>query len=578
MKNHLDISIGEYSSAGLKEINQDCHGHKKPDDSLLTTKGIAIALADGISSSDVSQIASEAAINGFLDDYYCTSESWSVKASVEKVLLASNSWLWAQNQRNHEYRLNRDKGMVCTFSGLIFKSNHAYSFHIGDAQIARFRSTESEHKWKTLTNAHRVQASPEQSYLARALGMKHDLEIDFNSHPLNVGDIFVLSTDGIHEFVNHDDIQQAIEQSENLNAAAKEIAEKALELRSNDNITIQIVRVNSLPERQAAELVKHLSTLPFPPKLRPRAEFDGFKIIREIHISSRSHVWLALDLTTKQDVVLKMPSTEGRLDNDYLQRFLIEEWIAKRIDNPHVLKPFKTERKQQYLYIATEFVKGQTLTQWMIDNPVPNLETVRQIIEQIAQGLQAFHRQEMLHQDLRPNNIIIDESNTVKIIDFGSTYVAGIEEIQSAAEPQWTLGTAQFMAPEYLLGLFGTKRSDLYSLACISYHMLSGRSPYGTAVFKAHSRYAQRQLRYQSVLDPKRSIPAWVDLTLKKALQVDPDKRYQELSEFIYDLRQPNRSFANQTKAPLLQRNPVRFWQGVSALLTVAVIFLLSQL
>ena len=98
----------------------------------------------------------------------------------------------------------------------------------------------------------------------------------------------------------------------------------------------------------------------------------------------------------------------------------MEDWIAKRINNPHVLKALPAKRKRNYLYIVTEFIDGQNLSQWIIDNPKPKIEIVRNIIEQVAKGIQAFHRQEMIHQDIRPNNIMIDASGTVKIIDFGS--------------------------------------------------------------------------------------------------------------------------------------------------------------
>ena len=133
-------------------------------------------------------------------------------------------------------------------------------------------------------------------------------------------------------------------------------------------------------------------------------------------------------------------------------------------------------------------------------------------------------------------------------------------------------------APEYFLGEFGTKRSDIYSLACITYHMLSGRSPYGTAVAKSRTQLDQRRLVYKSVLAPQRQLPAWIDLCFKKGLQVDPLKRYAEISEFIQDLRKPNPKFIQQSRPPLLDRDPVRFWQGVSAVLLAFSIVLLVRL
>ena len=126
----------------------------------------------------------------------------------------------------------------------------------------------------------------------------------------------------------------------------------------------------------------------------------------------------------------------------------------------------------------------------MIDNPKPDLETVRGIVEQIASGLRAFHRKEMLHQDLRPDNIMIDKTGTVKIIDFGSTKVAGVVEAAPSRHRDDILGTVQYTAPEYFLGEGGSPRSDLFSLGVITYQMLTGTLPYGSQIAKARTQVA----------------------------------------------------------------------------------------
>lgn len=171
--------------------------------------------------------------------------------------------------------------------------------------------------------------------------------------------------------------------------------------------------------------------------------------------------------------MIKIPAVDMRGNPDYLARFLMEEWVARRITNAHVLKPSLQTRRRNYLYIVTEFIKGKTLKQWMIDHPEPGLEDVRNIIEQVAKGLRAFHRQEVFHQDLCPDNIMIDETGSVKIIDFGSVRVAGLSEITSPMTQQNILGTAQYGAPEYFLGEVGSKHADMFSLGIICYQMLS---------------------------------------------------------------------------------------------------------
>ena len=98
MPDTLQVSVGQATDKGVKPLNQDFHAVQIPASPLLESKGIAMALADGISSSSVSQIASATAVQNFLSDYYCTSEAWSVKTSGLKVLAAANSWLYAQTR------------------------------------------------------------------------------------------------------------------------------------------------------------------------------------------------------------------------------------------------------------------------------------------------------------------------------------------------------------------------------------------------------------------------------------------------------------------------------------------------
>ncbi|MEH6910836.1 MAG: bifunctional protein-serine/threonine kinase/phosphatase [Oceanicoccus sp.] len=571
MRKQLKVSVGQYSDKGRKPLNQDFTGIYIPEEPLLSSKGIAVAIADGISSSNVSQIASEIAVSSFLQDYASTSECWSVKKSAECVLQATNSWLFSQT-RNSPHRFNKDKGYICTFSALIIKSNSGYIFHTGDSRVYRIFDQQLEQ----LTEDHTHRLDEENSYLTRSLGIHQNLDLDYHTFSVEPGDMFLLTTDGIHEFVSSPDAVKAIEANvDNLDQAAMTIAEHALNAGSDDNLSVQILRVDQLPDLQIDEIYNQVSTLPLPPSLSARMIFEGYTIERELYISSRSHVYLGIDEETGEQAVIKIPSTEMRDNSVYLESFLMEEWIARRIDNNHVLKSIPTTRKRNYLYLATEYIEGQTLAQWIRDNSKPGIEEVRDIAAQIAKGLQAFHRKEMIHQDLRPNNIMIDRSGTAKIIDFGSTKVAGIAEIQQSGHIQ---GTAQFTAPEYFLGQEGSDRSDLFSLGVICYYMLAGTLPYGTRVSTATTRTAQNRLSYTSLSAQREEIPAWVDGAIRKAVSIDPKNRYQTLSEFIYDLRHPNKQLVDKSRPPLIDRNPIAFWKGISCALSLIIIVLLSQI
>ncbi|NMK44716.1 bifunctional protein-serine/threonine kinase/phosphatase [Achromobacter sp. Bel] len=571
----LQVAVGQHTERGRKPVNQDFHGLCVPGEPLLGAKGVAVALADGISSSNVSHIASETAVASFLEDYYCTPETWSVKKSAHKVLSAANGWLHAQTrQRQHpDQPRDADRGYVCTMTVMVLKATTAHILHIGDARIYRLRGG----KMEQLTDDHRVWISQDKSYLGRALGLTPHLEIDYHTQPVEQGDVFLLATDGVYEHIDAADVSGALDTHRDaLDQAAHALVQLAYERGSDDNLTVQIVRIEALPPRRADEIARYSHNLPCPPLLTAGMAFDGFLIQDELRASHRSHVYLARDIASGEPVVLKIPSLDMRHDPAYLERLLTEEWIARRIDSRHVVRAWPMPRPRHYLYTVSEHIAGRTLTRWMADHPRPALDEAVAIIEQVARGLQAFHRLEIVHQDLRPDNILITEDGHAKIIDLGSAQTAGL--LDRAAQDDDAapmLGTAQYAAPETFLGEAGTARSDLYSLAAVLYHMLSGRLPYGAEVARARSRAAQLRLKYVSVLDADRELPAWIDGVLSPALHPDPAARTAELSEFTHALRHPPDAARRGERLPLLERNPLAFWKGL-CLIQFIVILILS--
>ncbi|MDV7340203.1 bifunctional protein-serine/threonine kinase/phosphatase [Terasakiella sp. A23] len=554
----LSVSVGQYSTAGNKPTNQDFHGALIPQGHVCALKGITLALADGISSSPVSHEASETIVKALMSDYYCTSDAWSVKTAASRVISATNSWLYAQNRRARVGDMNR--GMVCTLSSVIFKGTHAHLFHVGDSRIWRI----SGDRLEPLTEDHRIILSEDESYLGRSIGSGPEVEIDYTQHAISEGDIYLLTTDGVHEFWDSNHVVDSIRNCQTLDDAAKLIVADALGKGSDDNLTLQIARVDQIPaSNDNAELLDDTLNLPLGNLPNVGDVIDNFRILRPIVNSARSHIYLA-QTPDNQQVVLKFPSVDMSESVDYLRRFVMEEWISRRIKSPYVLGPAPTPEKRTCLYTVTEFVEGQTLRQWMIDNPNPKLEEVRNIIEQVAQGLRAFHRKEMLHQDLRPENIMIDEGGTVKIIDFGSTSVAGVQEVSPVYVDSDILGTVQYTAPEYFLGYAGTSASDLFSLGVIAYEMLTGKLPYGTKVNHVRTQKDLRKLTFKSTLASKEPLPDWIEYALQKAVHLNTAKRYLTFSEFLKDLRKPAPDFKSKNALPLMERNPVLFWQGLS--------------
>lgn len=571
MKNLLRVSIGQYSHKGRKEINQDFHDLFIPKNHLLTTKGIGVAIADGISSSKVSQEASKIAVVNFLQDYYATPESWSVENAASKIITSINSWLFSKNKQNL-YHLEKDKGYVCTFSSVIIKSSIAHIFHVGDTRVYLIR----DGKFKQLTTDHRTWISKEQSYLTRALGIDSKILIDYENLSVEENDIFMLATDGVYEFVSDEFINTTIEKYQyDLDTVAKITIDKAYENNSDDNLTVQFLKVDNIPNKDIKEIYTHIEQRPIPPILEENQEFDGYIIIRELSHTNRSHVYLAVDRQSDQKVVIKIPSTEFKDDESYLESFLLEEWIAKRIKNPHVLKAYDSARKSNYFYLATEYIEGETLAQWMIDNPKPSLDKVREFTEQIIKALNSFHKLEMVYQDLRPQNIMIDKDGTLKLIDFGAVFIKGINEIATSTEQPHIKGTATYSAPEYFVGEAGSKKSDLFSLAVIVYEMLSKKLPYGVKVARTRTKAQQKKLQYTSIYP---SYPVWIDECLRKALSVNPNKRYEELSEFLFDLKKPNKKFLVKKEDSIIEREPLLISRIMNLVQFLIIIYLLKEL
>lgn len=552
------ITLGQYSDQGLKKENQDSYGILVPESSTLDHKGIVMVIADGVSGCEEGKLASETCVKSLLSDYYSTPDSWTVKTAIQKVLIATNRWMLGVAQKGIEHH----KGLASTMSALVVKSSTVHLFHIGDTRIYRLR----KNKMEQLTQDHRFWGSNDKNYLTRAMGIDPHLDIDYTNFLLEQDDTFIFTTDGIHEFVSDQIIEKITsDNSENLDRAAKEISLLALQQGSDDNVTCQVVRFNQLPQIGDNEVYRKLTELPFPPELTAGMILDGYRIQRELHASNRTQIYLATDEHTGQQVVIKTPSVNFVDDPLYLDMFVHEEWVGKRIDNNHVLKIREQERPRQFLYYVTEYVDGQTLRHWMNDNPNPDIHDVRDIVRQIARGLRAFHRKEMIHQDLKPENIIIDTQGTVKIIDFGSTKIAGIEEITSPLQRQILLGTQHYTAPEYLQGLTASNRSDNFSLGVICYEMITGQLPFG-------EKYGEKNLNKLNYIPARHwisDLPIWVDGALKKMIHKKPSNRYEETSEFIHDLAYPNKIFTETEHIPLLERNPLGFWKGL-ALISLA--------
>ncbi len=566
----LVINLGTCSTKGVKEQNEDYVSVYVPTNlHQLENKGIALALADGVSSAEAGKEASETAVGNFITDYYQTPDTWSVSHSGQKILTAINLKLY---RKSHEYA-NEEKGYLCTFSGMIVKSQIAHIFHAGDSRIYRVE----DNKLRQVTNDHTAMIGKGRSILARAVGMDSSLNIDYSKIEIKQGDIFLLSSDGVHDFVSNQDLIDQLQRQDSEQVIAEAIVELAKANQSDDNISCIVAKVESLPKQSLDDFNSRLTRLPFPPELEAGMKIDGFRVLKEIFASSRSQLYLVEDQDSGEQAVMKTPSINFENDTSYIDRFIQEEWIGKRIDTPFVVKTLHQSRKRNFLYYLMEYVEGETLEVWIKKNRFPRPKVAIKIVEQIAEGLKAFHNQETIHQDLKPGNVMITKDGDAKILDFGSVYVAGIAEIFRPLEHEGALGTASYSDPQYLMGMNSGVQGDLYALATITYEIFTGELPYGFAIEECQSALDYDRLRYRSANQFNPVIPLWFDRTLQRGVEFNLEKRYTNLDEFLKDLHHPNPNYLLDDPSYKEDKNQALFWQFISGfmLLTILLIFVL---
>lgn len=546
-----------------KSINEDAIGYRVPEDDLLSTKGAVAVVADGVSSAEAGKEAAQRSVEVILDNYFRTPELWSVKHSVQKTLTGLNSELYDLGREMP----NEARGYICTLSLVVIKSHLAYLFHVGDSRI--YRLAASDGSFTQLTKDHVAAISNEKQYLIRAMGMDTTLNIDVSTAELARGDIFFLDTDGIHDFLSDEQILALIEQGrDDFDKTCRDLIEHALQAGSDDNLSCCLLRIDRLGVEEKSDFSERLTRLPFPPELRPGLKIDGYEVLQELWASERSQLYAVRNLHTGAELVMKTPSANYVDDPAYIERFIAEEWIGSRIDHPNVVSIIPSKKgEQQFLYYLMEKVPGMTLQQWIAENPEARPSVMAQMILKIADGLFAMHAQQVVHQDLKPGNIMVLPDGAIKIVDFGAVYAPGLQEIFNPFEREIALGTLDYADPSYRFGINTYIKGDIYSLAVIAYEMFTGGSlPYGKRIERCKSLEDFYQLEYIPSNRHREVIPVWFDMALEKGCKNNAEERYDSLEELIHDLQHPNPEFLKDGTVGKSEGNTVFFWKILSFL------------
>jgi serine/threonine protein phosphatase PrpC len=556
----LKLGIGVVSAIGQRRRNEDFAAAARPDHSDVRRFGHAMALADGIGGNPGGREAAEIAVRGFLDGYYERPESWGVRRAAASVLDSLNSWIHTIGQTDAALA-----SMGCTFTGLILRGRTAHLLHVGDSRLYRF----SAGRLVQLTEDHALRQPGLTNVLYRALGLEPGLRLDYAAHPFALHDRFLLCSDGVHGALAERDIAGILARAHGPQETAAELVEAALARGSSDNATALVADVLALPQADQAGLSLALESLPVLPLPKPGDVVDGFKLLKSISAGRHASLFLASDQHEGGQVVLKFPRPRAVADDVFRAAFLREIWVSAQVRSPLIGRTLElAPGRQSRLYGVMPFYEGETLEQRLNRAPPVGLEEGRLYGMRLCRALATLHRAGIVHRDIKPENVILGADGAFHLIDLGVVRVPGLEDLTGPDIP----GTPSFMAPELFDGRSGDEQSDIYAVGATLFRAFTRQYPHGEIEPFTHPRFDKPR----SLLRERPDLPAWLEHVLGQALATKPEERFADATEMMIALEGvPIAASMAFQRRPFYQRDPVRFWQIVSAVLAVGLLLAL---
>jgi len=261
---------------------------------------------------------------------------------------------------------------------------------------------------------------------------------------------------------------------------------------------------------------------------------NRYEIIKKVGNGGMATVYKAEDKVLKRNVAIKILRDEFTTDEEFIKRFEIEAQSAARLVHPNIVSIFDVGVEENLYYIVMELIRGKTLKEIIIEErgPLPWKWSVNVAI-QIASALEMAHKNNIIHRDIKPHNIIITEDGIAKVTDFGIAKAVSNSTITAFGT---TIGSVHYFSPEHARGGFTDAKSDLYSLGVVMYEMVTGKVPFDadTPVSVA-LKHMQEEPEEPIELNP--NLPNAVNKIIMKALKKDTTLRYQTASEMLSDLR-----------------------------------------
>lgn len=545
----LKFEIGQSSLTGPRTRNEDYVGVVTPASAQLSIKGAMLAVADGVSGNAGGGEASEMTMRTVTSDYYATPDTWEPLSALDKVLTAANRWLIAQANANRDM-----VGMATTLSLLVLRGQHYYSAHVGDTRIYLLR----DGKLKQLTTDH-VWDRPEMRHvLKRAVGLDRHLEVDYADGTLQVGDVFALMSDGVWDVLGEQNIHKTMALYDSPQMICDELTKLAIEKGSTDNSTAVAARITQLGEETLSELLADGKHLVVPNKLQIGETIDDFEVTEVLYESRASLLYRVRHLNSRQLFVLKTLQPLLANDVDSCNGLLNEEWLAKRVVSQYVPQVFPVAaEKRSKLYYVMSWHEGSTLQQRLDSGHHFTVAGVAKIGVDLLRGIAALHRLNIVHRDIKPDNIHQATDQRLRILDLGVALSSMIVATELTQNP----GTPSFMAPELFDGTPATVQSDIYAAGVTLYYLLTRKYPHGEIEPFQRPKFGEpiSPTRYRP------DIPYWLENIILKAIARDLKVRFETTEEMLLALEHGElKPILAPARTPLIARARLVKWQWIA--------------
>ena len=543
---NFDVEIGQASERGLRELNEDfaaVRRHAPGDESL----GLIAAIADGVSAGGEGRMAAQTSVLSLVEDYFAAPATWDTTVVLDRVMTAHNAWLVAHNRR-------AEASAMTTLTALALRGQSWTLGHVGDTRAYLLRNGQLQR----LTQDHAFDHPDLRSRLTRAVGLDDALHVDYLQGELQVGDVFLLVSDGVHGAVREAQLGPLAAQGD-AQCAAEALVQVALAAGAADNVTALVLRIRGLTRVQLADATALARRLPLPRRMNVGDSIDGLVVTARVADTGVHLLYQVRDPATGSLKALK--TLHPSRANDAQERAMLahEAWLSERVSEHArdgfvrlMRRPGATE-----FYLLFDWHAGQTLDRVFARRGALGLPLASVIAWSLAaaRALGRLHRLGVVHRDVKPANLHLADDGALRLLDFGVALCGS----EPAEQRDLHAGTPSYMSPELWRDAPASAQSDLFALGVTTYQLLTGHLPYGEIEPYQQQRY-RRDPKPPSRLRP--DVPIWLDHIVLKAVAREPEQRFETAEELVLALeRGASRPLAAPPASPLSARDPVALWK-----------------